>query len=149
MEWEIKPYIPVITLVDNKSSRVIDSTPVLQGILAITGSLDFVEVGVNNTSKRWITFTNTGDKAIELIGTSFPDDITYYGSIPSVLVPDDDFTIQIQFTPTEAANYAGNIVFIGSRRSFAFPYSGIVTVGNFRYDGTVYYNNLKAYSGSL
>lgn len=149
MKWQVDPYVPSVTPVANKSSRVIDKSVPDNGELSITGSLVFGEIVLGVDQYVWVTFTNTGTRQLKNLELVTPSAFTVYGSVPSVLDMGDSFQIRLTYSPRFVGAMSGDLHITTFKAIFDFPYSATVVYGNFRYDDQASYNGTQTYDGAL
>ena len=147
MDWKIDQYVTAAQT--NKSSRTILAGPKKLSTLTLVGNLALGNIAIGATVKSWLTFTNTGEVVLTGNTIALPEGCTYYGRVPAVLPVGSAFTILIEYTPTILGTVASNLVIGSSKKDFSFPFTATVTEGNLRYDGSIFYNNFKSYSGNF
>ncbi|GAB5525325.1 MAG: hypothetical protein Roseis2KO_31970 [Roseivirga sp.] len=93
-------------------------------IIEVVGEVDFDETPLGITRSTPITLTNTGDATTEVIVTSGPADFSVTpGSV--ILTAGQSAQLSVNFTPTQAITYQGEIVFTYAGREVPWSVKGI------------------------
>ena len=130
----------------HRSSRIKVNNPLGEG-LTLSGSLDLGDVVIGDPLERWVTFTNSGSRKLEITGLTFPENFSYYGTVPEILRVGDSFTIAVIYSPTTPSSITGEIRIATTYRPFKFPITAEVIWGDLTYNGEYYYGGQQIHNG--
>lgn len=80
------------------------------GIINLSGDLNFGNQNINTSTSRPLTVSNDGNLQFAITDITVPQGFSINGS-SQVVDPGESFIYQVTFSPTEIANYSGEIVF--------------------------------------
>ncbi|WP_305983413.1 T9SS type A sorting domain-containing protein [Roseivirga thermotolerans] len=97
---------------------------VIEHSLSITGTLAFASTEVGESSSLSITLTHTGeDDGLEISNITVPDGFSV-NKTSATLNVEEEVTIEVTFSPTEAKTYSGNLEITSSAGSQQLAVSG-------------------------
>ena len=143
--WAIPPYNPQ-EVVENKSSRALDHTPVTQPRYHLEADKELqIHVSIHTPNPHlWAIFTNTGREVLRDLRATIPTPFKIHTNIPKVLRPSESFRVKISFFEDKNGSLQRTLLITNERQVFQFVVSGSMD-GNLLYNGDAFYSGKYTY----